>query len=147
MAAPQPVQTFENHVRQDPVVTSVLVLYLATLITGIVAIVMSNAAVAGGAAAISGLAGAFGAVMARRYAVKVQDRVIRLEMKLRMREVLPDDLKARINEFALNQLISLRFAPDAELPELARKVLNEKIEKRSEIKKLIKNWQADWHRV
>src|SRR5262245_33895519 len=145
--ANQPVQTFENHVRQEPVVTTVLVLNLAALITGIVALCIGSPRTAGSAAAVAGLAGAVGAVMARRYAVKVQDRLIRLEMRLRMAQVLPDDLKERISEFTLAQLISLRFAPDAELPDLARKVLNEKLEKRSDIKKLIKNWQADWHRV
>ena len=145
--ANQPVQTFENHVRQDWVVTTVLVLNVAALITGIVALAIGSPRTAGAAAAVAGLAGAVAAVMARRYSVKVQDRVIRLEMRLRLAQILPDDLKGRVLEFTVPQLIALRFAPDAERPDLARKVLNEKIEKRSEIKKLIKNWQADWHRV
>jgi hypothetical protein len=73
----------------------------------------------------------------------VQDRVIRLEMRLRMQQVLPGDLRGRIPEFTVAQLVSLRFANDEELPELARKVLDEKLTNRKAIKKLIRNWQPD----
>jgi hypothetical protein len=80
---------------------------------------------------------------ARLFANKVQDRVIRLEERLRMANVLPVDLRPRINEFTPDQLIALRFAGDGELPALARKVLDEKIADREKIKKLITNWRAD----
>ncbi len=80
---------------------------------------------------------------ARLFALRVQDRVIRLEMRLRMRELLPADLQARIPEFTVGQLIALRFAGDAELPELARKVLDEKLKDRTAIKKMVQNWQPD----
>lgn len=80
---------------------------------------------------------------ARVFALAVQDRVIRLEMRLRLQQLLPPDLRARIPEFALGQLIALRFASDAELPELARKVLEEKVTDRKAIKKMIRDWQPD----
>ena len=80
---------------------------------------------------------------ARIFALTVQDRVIRLEMRLRMREVLPDSLRSRIGEFTLPQLIALRFASDAELPDLCRKVLDEKIADKKAIKQMIRNWQED----
>lgn len=80
---------------------------------------------------------------ARVFALKVLDRVIRLEMRLRLQQVLPPDLRGRIPEFALGQLIALRFASDAELPELARKVFDEKLTDRNTIKKMIRDWQAD----
>jgi Family of unknown function (DUF6526) len=83
------------------------------------------------------------ALTARMFAVKVQDRVIRLEMRLRMRQLLSTDLQARIPEFAVGQLVALRFASDEELPELARKVLDEKLTDRKAIKKLVRNWQPD----
>jgi hypothetical protein len=83
------------------------------------------------------------ATFSRLFALKVQDRVIRLEMRLRLAEVLPVDLRPRIPEFTVGQLVSLRFAPDAELPTLARKVLDEKMNDRKAIKQLIKNWQPD----
>jgi len=87
------------------------------------------------------------ALTARMFALTVQDRVIRLEMRLRLQQVLPQELRPRIPEFTLNQLVSLRFASDEELPELARKVLDEKLNDRKAIKKLIRNWQPDYLRV
>jgi len=87
------------------------------------------------------------AFYARAFAMTVQDRVIRLEMRLRLAGALPPDLCPRIPEFTVGQLVSLRFACDAELPELARKVLDEKLDDRKAIKKLIKNWQADYLRA
>ena len=80
---------------------------------------------------------------ARLFALTVQDRVIRLEEKLRYGRLLPADLQPRISEFSVGQIISLRFASDAELPGLARKVLDEKLTDRKAIKQLIKNWKAD----
>jgi hypothetical protein len=88
-----------------------------------------------------------GALFARLFALTVQDRVIRLEMRLRMAEVLPADLRARIPEFTVAQLVSLRFASDAELPALARKVLDDKMESRKAIKQMIQNWQGDYLRA
>jgi len=84
---------------------------------------------------------------ARRFALTVQDRVIRLEMQLRMERLLASELRARIPEFSVGQLVSLRFAGDAELPELARKVLDGKIEDRKAIKQMVRDWQADWLRA
>ncbi|MGB8673957.1 MAG: DUF6526 family protein, partial [Candidatus Acidiferrales bacterium] len=57
--------------------------------------------------------------------------------------LLPDDLCGRVGQFSLAQLISLRFAGDAELPDLARRVLEENLQDRKAIKKLVKDWQAD----
>ena len=84
---------------------------------------------------------------ARNSTLAVQDRLIRLEMRLRLAGLLPADLKPRIPEFTLDQLISLRFAGDAELPGLARKVLDDKMNDRKAIKKLVKDWQADYLRA
>jgi hypothetical protein len=80
---------------------------------------------------------------ARLMALKVQDRVIRLEERLRMERLLPADLKGRIGEFSCGQLVAMRFASDAELPGLARKVLDEKLTERKAIKRLVQNWRAD----
>ena len=84
-----------------------------------------------------------GAVCLRLMALTVQDRVIRLEMRLRMERLLPADLKARIGEFTLGQLIALRFASDAELPDLARAVLKDHLTDKKAIKQMVKNWQPD----
>jgi len=87
------------------------------------------------------------ALYARLFALTVQDRVIRLEMRLRLMELLPADLRARIPELTVGQLVSLRFAGDAELPVLARKVLDDKLTDRKAIKQLVKNWQGDYLRA
>ena len=83
----------------------------------------------------------------RLMALGVQDRVIRLEERLRYERLLPEDLKPRIGEFSIGQLVSLRFASDAELPALARKVLDGKINDRKVIKQMVQNWRADYQRV
>jgi Family of unknown function (DUF6526) len=79
---------------------------------------------------------------ARRFALTVQNRVIRLEMRLRLRDLLPEDLRARIGELRVRQLIALRFAPDEELPDLVGQALAEKLSPRA-IKERIRVWQAD----
>jgi hypothetical protein len=84
---------------------------------------------------------------ARIMALRVQDRVIRLEERLRYQRLLPADLQNRIDDFTISQIVSLRFASDAELPALARKVLDEKLNDRKAIKQLIKVWRPDYLRV
>ncbi|HEY0704089.1 MAG TPA: DUF6526 family protein [Candidatus Acidoferrales bacterium] len=85
--------------------------------------------------------------LARIFPLTVQDRVIRLEMQLRLQRLLPADLQASIPALTVNQLVSLRFASDAELPGLVRKVLADKIIDRKAIKQMIQNWQPDNLRV
>ncbi len=84
---------------------------------------------------------------ARVFALTVQDRVIRLEMRLRLAQLLPADLRGRMDEFTVGQLVSLRFASDAELPALARQVLDERLNDRKEIKKRIQSWKPDFLRA
>ena len=90
------------------------------------------------AAALLGMA-----FYARLFALTVQDRVIRVEERLRLEKLLPEDLKGHIGEFTRGQLVAMRFASDAELPALARKVLTDKVESRKAIKRMVENWRAD----
>ncbi len=90
---------------------------------------------------------AVGFLSARVMALKVQDRVIRLEERLRYERVLSADLKPRIGEFTVSQLVALRFASDAELPALACKVLDEKMNERKAIKQMVKTWRPDYLRA
>lgn len=83
----------------------------------------------------------------RQFATRNQDRIIRLEMRLRLRDVLPAEMGKRIGELSTSQLIGLRFASDGELPGLVRRVLEERIDERTPIKKLVTDWQPDFQRV
>jgi hypothetical protein len=87
------------------------------------------------------------AFLARLFALGVQDRVIRLEERIRCERLLPEDLKPRIGEFTTIQMVGLRFASDAELPALARKVLDGKVNDRKAIKQMVQNWRADYQRI
>ncbi len=88
-----------------------------------------------------------GFLTSRMATLAVQNRVIRLEERLRLQRLLPADLQPRIGEFTVAQLVSLRFASDAELPVLARKVLDERLNNRRAIKQLVKNWKPDYLRA
>ena len=79
----------------------------------------------------------------RTFPMKVQDRVIRLEERLRLAQLLPPDLASRIHELSPGQLLALRFASDEEVPELTRKVLDENIRGRDAIKRMIRHWRPD----
>ena len=82
----------------------------------------------------------------RIYGLRVQDRVIRLEEQLRLARELPEHLRTRIPELKVQQLIGLRFAPDAELPALVERALRENLSKK-EIKQAIREWRGDYWRI
>ena len=82
----------------------------------------------------------------RLYALKVQDRVIRLEERLRLKEVLPANLQPKIGALTEDQLIGMRFASDGELADLVQKAVDQKLD-RKQIKQSIKNWRPDFWRV
>ena len=82
----------------------------------------------------------------RSYATHLQDRIIRVEERLRLAALLPEPLRSRIGELSDSQLVGLRFASDAELPALAQRALDEKLS-RTDIKKAVTDWRPDYSRV
>lgn len=142
----QTPQNFENHIRNDKVIVTVAIMYVVALIVTVVGIFTAPFVIALGVL-ITAIAGLGTAAMARGYSTKVQDRIVRLEMRLRLKELLDENTQSRIPDLTLSQLIGLRFASDEELPGLTRKVLDENITKASEVKKLVTDWQPDYHRV
>ncbi|GMV90416.1 MAG: hypothetical protein AMXMBFR82_01940 [Candidatus Hydrogenedentota bacterium] len=144
---PRQTQNYANHRSHDKS------LYIITLVLIIAALLSISAAyldlpMLSAAAAILIVIAVVGIMFRMRaYAVRVQDRVIRLEMRLRLERVLPDELVSRIPALKLSQLVGLRFASDAELPALVQKVLDGNITNADDIKKLVKDWQADHLRV
>jgi len=140
---PVETQTFENHAKTVPLYHRVAFpIFALNVIWSIVRLIRQPSweSAVGFLLAVALVLLFF---YARIFALTVQDRVIRLEMRLRLQEVLPPELRSRIGEFQVGQLVALRFASDAELPELARKVLEEKITDRTAIKKMIRDWQPD----
>ncbi|MBX3174296.1 MAG: hypothetical protein KF709_07775 [Gemmatimonadaceae bacterium] len=88
-----------------------------------------------------------GVLSSRIMAVTVQNRLVRLEMRLRLKEVLPAAMHARIPELRVKQLIALRFASDAELPGLVERTLKGEFATHRDIKRAITDWQPDYLRV
>jgi hypothetical protein len=152
MAEKKP-QTFANHTRFDPLfhffvlpvfalaLLAALFHFFAHLTTGGLHFNIHSVLIIVLAAALAGLA-----VKTRFFALKVQDRVIRLEERLRLTQLLSEPLRSRLPELTEEQLIALRFASDAEVPKLVERTLNEKLS-RADIKKAIKTWRPDYWRV
>jgi hypothetical protein len=146
MSQPSP-QNFENHVRFLPAYHFVAFPLFVVNLCYAIYLAATNV----GAASVVGLAVAVALVLlcllSRMMAVTVQDRVIRLEERLRMRALLPADLQPHIDRFTVKQLVALRFASDGELPALARKVVEGKMEDQKTIKKMVAEWRADYQRA
>lgn len=140
-------QTFENHARFVPGYHYVLFALLLLALVWEVSRLLTGFSVERLVDVVLVVALVLTASYARTFPLGVQNRLIRLEERLRMQQLLPDDLKARVPEFTTPQLIALRFASDAELPDLARRVLEEGIVDRKAVKKLIRHWRADHERI
>jgi hypothetical protein len=139
-------QTFANHARVDPLYHFIVLPVFALAVIGGVIHFLWRPSFHTGAFFVISVAALIAVSRIRSYTLKVQDRVVRLEERLRLTALLPDPLRPRIPELTEEQLIALRFASDAELPKLAERALNEKLS-RADIKKAIQNWRPDYWRV
>jgi len=140
-------QTFAKHKQYVPGYHGVLFVlvfgYLVWVIRGLIREPGLDRAMAVVLAVILAMLGWY----ARAFALKVQDRVISLEERLRLQALLPDDLRGRTAALRTGQLIALRFASDGELPGLVRRVLSENIQSQDAIKRLIADWRPDHRRA
>jgi len=84
--------------------------------------------------------------ISRGYALKNQDRIIRLEEQLRLADLLPEDQLGLIDSLTTDQFVGLRFASDAEVASLAQRAVAENLD-RKQIKQAIANWRPDNHRI
>ena len=140
-------QTYVNHTRLDPPFHYFVIPIAAiTILLTIWHAIRSSFTFPSIWMIVAALAGFVAAFKIRLYALKNQDRLIRLEERLRLAAALPEPLRSRIGELSEAQLIALRFASDAELPALAEKVLAGKMSA-ADIKKAIVNWRPDYFRI
>ena len=139
-------QSYANHGRFDPPFHFFIVPVM--LITTITIIVRAVRAPSMGSVwlVVVALAGSVAVIKIRLYALRVQDRLIRLEERLRMMTLLPEPLRSRLGELSDGQYVALRFASDAELPALVQRALDENLS-RKEIKKAVTQWRPDYSRV
>ncbi|HTC79563.1 MAG TPA: DUF6526 family protein [Terriglobales bacterium] len=143
--AEKTAQSFANHVRWDPAFHFFgMPVLLITFIASIVYVVRFPSLMSGWAVVFFAAALLL-ALKSRLYALRVQDRVIRLEERLRLATLRPE-LRGRVGELTEPQLIGLRFACDAEAAALAERALKEKLSQR-DIKKSVVGWRADYWRV
>ncbi|MGB8012355.1 MAG: DUF6526 family protein [Terriglobales bacterium] len=139
-------QSYSHHTRYDPLFHFfILPVFAITLIASIVHLIRWPGLHYAWLVVFM-LAALFALFTMRLYSLRVQDRVIRLEERLRLMSLLDPALRVRIGEITEAQLIALRFASDAELPALAARALNEKLAG-PEIKKAIQQWRPDYWRV
>jgi hypothetical protein len=139
-------QSLANHTRFDPP------FHFFLLPLGLVAVILSviriihRPTIASTLLLILAVGFVMIAAKTRGYSLKVQDRVIRLEERLRLAMLMPEAARSRIGELTESQLIALRFASDNELPGLAMRALNEGLTSK-QIKKSIESWRGDYFRV
>ena len=143
---PEAPQNFSHHTRWDPVFHFfILPVFAITLIMTIVHLVRRPGLHSAWLIVVV-IAAILAIFKIRMYALRVQDRVIRLEERLRLATLIDPSLRSQIASLTESQLVALRFACDAELPALAARALNEKLPA-DEIKKSIQTWRPDYWRV
>jgi len=139
-------QTYANHVRRDPLFHFFLLPVLAISLGVSIYVCAHRPSFVTAWGIVFVVAVNLIAFKARLYAIKVQDRVIRLEERLRLAMLLPESQRPQIAKLSEDQLIALRFASDEEVPTLVERTLTANLS-RSDIKKSIKSWRPDYWRV
>ncbi len=136
-------QSYQNHVRKLPMSYMVMALIVVANILWSGYRLTSGLTGDSVMAFLLSIAIFIMALSARNQTLTVQNRVVRLEMRHRFRELLPADVAARACALPIPQIVALRFASDAELPELVNDVLSGQLTEAKAIKRRVKEWQAD----
>lgn len=139
-------QSYANHTRWDPLVHFFLLPVLLIAIGLSVWNAIREPGLPSIVLLIVAVCGLLTTLKARLYPLKAQDRVIRLEERLRLATVLPESLRSKIGDLTESQLVALRFASDGELPALVEKILSNNWNSR-QIKTAITQWRPDHFRV
>lgn len=145
MAEKRP-QTFANHVRFDPLFHFFLIPIFGLSTIAAIVLFIWHPSFDSGWRFVLIAAGTVAIFKIRLYALHVQDRVIRLEERLRMAALLAEPLRSRIPELTEDQCVGIRFACDAEVPALVAQALAQNLT-RADIKKSIQTWRPDYWRV
>jgi hypothetical protein len=143
---PPTPQNYQNHTRYDPPYHFFVLMVALAAVPFSLWSLWKQPGLASVAHVIAGCALVVAVLKIRTYPLKVQDRLIRLEERMRLQQLLPEKTRSRIGELTESQLVALRFASDEELPDLVEKVLAGRMESK-EIKKTIRNWRPDNFRV
>ena len=139
-------QSLSNHARFDPLYHFfIFVIYVLNLVYAGFQLYRQTSLSSGWYMVLS-LAAAVPILKLRSYPLKVQDRVIRLEERLRLQALAPQVWHAQIYRLSEDQMIALRFAGDDEVVELAKQALEHNLS-RKQIKERIKGWRSDDWRV
>ena len=145
MAEKKP-QTLANHARLDPLFHFIVLPVFGLSAVGGTIHFLWHPSYHSASFFVISVAALIAVFKIRLYALKVQDRVIRLEERLRLTALCSEPFRSRIPELTEGQLIALRFASDAEVPKLAERALNEKLAP-ADIKKAVQTWRPDYWRV
>ena len=141
--ADEVAQNYQNHVRRMPGYVIVLFLILLANILWTGYQMVTGFSIGSVLAFLISIGLVMIAWVSRVQTLTVQNRVIRLEQRLRFRELLPADVASRAAAMPLEQLVAVRFASDEELPELVNEVLSGLLKEPRAIKQRVKAWQAD----
>jgi hypothetical protein len=139
-------QTFANHTRLDPLFHFFVIPVFALSTLASIVLFLWHPSLRAGWRFVLLAAGTVAVLRIRMYALRVQDRVIRLEERLRLATLVSEPWRSRIPELTEAQCIALRFACDAEAPAMVERALTQKLS-RDDIKKSIRTWRPDYWRV
>jgi hypothetical protein len=139
-------QNYKNHARLDPLFHFFLLPVAGINVFAAIWRLWQHPSLTAGWFVILAIAGAVAVFKIRTYALKAQDRVIRLEERMRLAQLVPAAQRSRIGELTERQLIALRFACDAEIPSLVERALAGNMPAR-DIKQAIVTWRPDYFRI